>query len=190
MKSKREITLLLGEWQAGDAQATDQLVELIYPTLKRIASNQLRASPADLTLQTTELVNEAYLKLSEQQRTLWQSRSHFFAIAARAIRRIIVDQVRRRLADKRGGKIEKVPLDEDLEVAAPGGYPNWIVLDSAMHELEQINANAAKVVELRYIVGLTIEETAEATDRGYATVVRNWRFARAWLRDRLGEYRV
>lgn len=190
MNAKREITLLLGEWQSGDPEATDQLVELIYPTLKRIASNQLRASPADLTLQTTELVNEAYLKLSEQQRTQWQSRSHFFAIAARAIRRIMVDQVRRRLADKRGGKIEKVPLDEDLEVAAPGGYPNWIVLDSAMHELEQINANAAKVVELRYIVGLTIEETAEATDRGYATVVRNWRFARAWLRDRLGEYRV
>ena len=182
------ITSLLLDWQAGNENAREQLIELIYPMLKSIASNQLRSSPAELTMQTTELANEAYLKLTEQQRMVWQSRAHFFAIAARAIRRIIVDSVRRRLADKRGGHVEKIPFDEDLVAPAPGSYPNWIMLDAALNELEDINKAAAQVVELRYVVGMTIEETAESTGRGYATVVRNWRFARAFLRDRLGEY--
>ncbi len=185
-KDQTELTALLKQWNSGDKQSRQRVIECIFGELKAVAANQLRKEQA-LTLQTTELVNEAYVKLCGQ-RTDWQSRAHFFAIAARLIRRIVVDHARRKTARKRGGNQPVIAMDEiSGQIAVPEKYPDWITLDKKLNELEAIDEMAAKVVELRFLTGLNVAEAAEGLNVSTKTITRKWQFAKAWLRHELQE---
>lgn len=165
-------------------QEVDHLVPLVYDELRRLASSYLRGERADHTLQTTALVHEAYLKLSDQRHTSWANRSHFFGIAAQAMRRILVDYARARGRAKRSGG-NPVTLDEEL--AGTTGHPEEVLeVDEALKRLARLDERQARIVELRYFGGLTIEDTALALDLSPATVKREWTSARAWLQQELG----
>lgn len=179
-----EITGLLNAAGAGDAAAGDQAAARVYQELKRLAAGYLRAERGDHTLQTTALVHEAWLRLADQRRITWQNRSHFFGIAAQAMRRILVDHARRRRAGKRDGG-RPVTLRDDVD-AAPEAGEDLVALDEALERLAILDARQARVVELRYFGGLTIEETAETLDLSPATVKREWLSAKAWLLRELG----
>ena len=158
-----QVTLLLRKWQDGDRDALDRLIPLVYDELKVIASRHMAHEWRQGTLQTTGLVNEAYMKLVDQRDVGWQNRAHFFAIAAQIMRRILLDDVRRRLRTKRGGDAVKVPVD-DIGVAAPQPEiepVDVIAVDRALRRLEQLDPDQAKLVELRFFGGLTVEETAD-----------------------------
>ncbi len=177
------LTRLLQDWQRGDAAAADELVPLVYTELRRIAAQRLRAERPGQTLQPTVLVHEAWMRLADQ-RAGWQNRSHFFAIAAQAMRRIVVDRARRRTAAKRGGHAEPVPLDEVAHLlASPLPDDRLLLLDAALDRLAALDARQARVVELRYFAGLSVVDTAEALDVSPTTVKREWAVARAWLFD-------
>lgn len=158
---------------------------LVYEELRRLAANRLRGERDGHTLQATALVHEAYLRLVDQTRVEWRNRAHFFAIAARMIRRILVDHARRRQADKRGGGNVRVTLDERL-VGATAREVDLLALDDAMRALAELDPELAHLVELRFFSGLTIAETAEALEISPATVKREWAAARAWLHRRIG----
>ena len=178
-----QITRLLHEWQAGDRAALDQLIPLVYHELHRIAARHMAREGRDATLQTTGLVSEAYLKLVDQRHTAWQNRGHFFAIAAQVMRRILLDDARRRLREKRGGGAVQVAIGDDA-IAAPGtpvDAVELIAVDRALRDLEQLDPDQAKVVELRFFGGLTVEETSAALGISAATVKREWSTAKAWL---------
>jgi RNA polymerase sigma factor (TIGR02999 family) len=178
-----EITELLLGAQAGSAGATDRLLPLLYQELKRLAAGYLRAERADHTLQTTGLVHEAYLRLVDQTRTTWHNRAHFFGIAAQAMRRILVDHARRRQAGKRDGG-RAVTLEEDL-AADEGDSGEVLAVHAALERLAELDPRQARLVELRYFAGLTIEETAESLGVSPATVKRDWLSAKAWLQREL-----
>ena len=178
-----DATELLRAWRAGDTGARDRLVALVYPELHAIADRQLRGERAQHTLQPTALVNEAYLRLSGLSRMDWQDRAHFVRMAARVMREVLVDHARRRDAAKRDGG-HRVTLT-GLDLPAEAADVDVVALDSALVRLEQIDADKARVVELRYFGGLTIEETAEALGISPATVKRHWTAARAWLFEAL-----
>ena len=162
----------------------DLLVPLVYDELRKLASSYLRGERADHTLQTTALVHEAYLKLADQRHTSWANRSHFFGIAAQAMRRILVDHARTRSRAKRDGG-RSVTLEEEL--AGSVGRPDEILeVDEALERLAQLDPRQARIVELRYFAGLTIEDTALTLDLSPATVKREWTSARAWLQQELG----
>jgi len=178
-----EITQLLRDWQGGSRDALDRLVPLVYDELHIIAARHLGSERRDGTLQTTALVNEAYLKLIDQQRVDWQNRAHFFAIAARLMRRILIDDARRRLREKRGGSVVRVSV-EDVAVPepdAPVDVVDLLELDRALLELERLDPDQAKIVELRFFGGLTVEETAAVVRSSPATVKREWAVAKGWL---------
>ena len=178
------VTRLLVDWTNGNQSARDELMPLVYGELRRLAGDRLRSERPDHTLQATAIVHEAYLKLVDQTRVQWAGRAHFFAIAARLIRRILVDHARRRAAGKRGGDRVRVTLDERL--LAPGLRElDLVVLDDAMRELAELDPELAGLVELRFFGGLTIEETAAALGVSAATVKREWATARAWLHRRI-----
>lgn len=181
---KREITALLNRWSSGDAQAFDQLMPLVYDELKRSARRALLNEQHARTLDTTALVHEAYLRLVDQTRMQWQGRAHFFGAAALAMRRVLVEHARRRLAEKRGKGIENEPLDRAVSVALEPDL-DVIQLNDALVELAESDPESARVVELRYFGGLSIEETAEALGTSPSSVTRLWSFARAWLYRRL-----
>jgi len=177
------ITRLLRGWQAGDRDALDRLIPLVYDELHLIASRIMARDRRDRTIQTTGLINEAYLRLVDQRDVNWQNRAQFFAIAARIMRRILLDAARRRLREKRGGDAVKVPLD-DVEVASPGpaiDRVDVLAVDRALGELEQRDPDLAKIVELKFFGGLTVEETSAVLDISPATVKRDWAFAKGWL---------
>ncbi|MEM6454708.1 MAG: sigma-70 family RNA polymerase sigma factor [Acidobacteriota bacterium] len=181
-----DVTQLLHAWRDGDEAARDRLIELLYPQLRRLAGHLRNQRDARDGLQTTELVHEAYLKLIDQTRAGWQDRAHFFAIAARVLRRLIVDHLRHHQRQKRGGDAVHHPLDDVTLPALDGPDAiDVLSLDQALHRLAQIDATAARVVELRYFGGLSHDETADLLNIGRATVGRAWRFARAWLRAQL-----
>ena len=189
------MTALLSAWRRGDASAHDRLVPLVYDELREMAGRYLRRERPDHTLQPTALVHEAYLKLVDQTSARWTNREQFFAIAAQAMRRILVDHARGHDARKRGGDVVKVPLAgaDGAEGAPPGAVPSepprevdLVDLDEALRELAAFDPDLVRVVELRYFAGLTIEETAAATGVSPATVKREWAAARAWLFRRLG----
>ncbi len=182
-----DVTALLSAWRQGDAGARDRLVRIVYPELRALADRQMRGERANHTLQPTALVNEAYLRLSGLDRIDWQDRAHFVRMAARLMRGILVDHARRRDAAKRDGG-HRVTLT-GLELAADEPGLDVMALDAALARLEQIDADKARLVELRYFGGLTIEETAEAMAMSPATVKRHWQAARAWLFDAIGEVR-
>jgi len=178
-KTASGVTGLLIDWSKGDQQALDRLIPLVYNELKSIARRHLRRENSDHTLQSTALVHEAYLRLVDQNRVHWQNRAHFFAVAGQLIRRILVDHARRRLAGKRGGTLRRLTLDE---VASPSGSKvDLLALDEALTHLSAMDAQQARVVELRYFAGLTVSESAEALGISPATVQRDWTTARAWL---------
>lgn len=181
------VTQLLSRWRNGDKAAEGELLDAIYPVLRKLA--QQRMSPADAqALAATELVHEAYVKLIDQRDTDFQNRGHFYAIAARLIRRVLIDQVRERQAQKRGGDQIHVSLNHALDADAPEQLTtdDLIDVDRMLGRLERIRERAARIVELRYFTGLSIEETAEVCGISLATAKREWAFARAWMQDRLG----
>ena len=180
-----DVTHLLKAWGAGDHEALDELMPVVYSELRMLARGYLSGERRDHTLQATALVNEAYLRLIEQNRVSWQSRAHFFGIAAQMMRRILVDHARKHRADKRGSGLAPVPLDEALDAAEQGNI-DLTALDDALTTLAELDPRQARVVELRYFGGLSIEETAEVLKLSPATVKREWATARAWLRRELG----
>ena len=184
MLASQNVTQLLLAWAQGDEAARDQLIPLVYDTLRRIARHHLRGERPDHTLQTTALINEAYMKLIEQS-VSWQSRAHFFGIAARLMRQIMVDYARARLRLKRGGDRERISLAD-----VDGGYEHsadLLALDEALETLGQVDPDGSRIVELRFFGGLTIEETAEVMGVSTPTIERGWRAARAWLQTELAD---
>lgn len=179
------ITQLLKEWSAGDRRALDRLTPLVYEELRRQAARYLRRERAGHTLQTTALINEAYLRLIGARDVRWQSRAHFFAIAANLMRRVLVEHARRRDAGKRGGSQVRVQLDEALAVADETDV-DLLAVDEALDRLAAVDPQQARVVELRFFGGLSVEETARALGVSPKTVKRDWSVARAWLRREIG----
>jgi RNA polymerase sigma-70 factor (ECF subfamily) len=176
----QEITQLLMNWSQGDKAALDQLVPLVYPELRRLAKRHMdRESPAH-TLQTSALINEAYLKLVDQQNVKWQNRAHFFAMAAQVMRHILVDHARTRNYAKRGGGAPKLPLDEAAALTAQRAG-QLIALDDALTDLASLDERKSQIIELRFFGGLSLEETAEVMKISPSTVQREWRAAKAWL---------
>jgi RNA polymerase sigma-70 factor (ECF subfamily) len=174
------ITRLLIEVTHGDTAAVDRVLPLIYDELRTLAANYLRRERTDHTLQPTALVHEAYLRLVDQTRVTWQNRAHFFGIAAQMMRRILVDHARKQAAGKRGGEVQRFSLDENIDHAVER-HAELIALDEALKALAAIDEQKARMVELRYFGGLSVEETAEALNVATATVHRHWRATKAWL---------
>ncbi len=181
-----DVTRLLHEWKAGDREALDRLMPLVYRELHALASRQLAGEWRHGRLQTTAVVSEAYLRLFGQRDVDWQNRGHFFAIAAQLMRRILVDHARRERRSKRGGSATPVALDETLIPApAAGNDVDTLDLDRALQKLEGFDPEAARLVELRFFAGLTIEETAAALAVSAATVKREWAVVKGWLHREL-----
>ena len=178
-----DLTELLLASQAGSPGAVDRLMPLVYDELKTLAASYLRAERADHTLQTTGLVHEAYLKLVDQRRTTWQNRAHFFGIAAQAMRRILVDHARRRQARKRDAG-RPITLDDNLAGKSPD-TEEVLAVDEALQRMAVLDPRQARIVELRYFAGLSIEQTAESLEISPATVKRDWISAKAWLQREL-----
>jgi len=178
-----EITKLLADYTNGRREVLDELLPLVYNELRRLAHSYLKGERRDLTLQTTALVHEAYLKLVDQHSVDFQNRAQFFALSATAMRRILLDNARRHTAEKRGSG-EKVMLEDVGELSVKANA-DLIELDLALCELEGFDAQQSKIIELRYFGGLTIEETAEVLEVSPATVKREWALARAWLYQKL-----
>jgi RNA polymerase sigma factor (TIGR02999 family) len=181
---RQQVSRLLADWSKEDPAARDALVAIVYKELQRLAHHYMQGERANHTLQTTALVNEAYLRLTDLTRMQWRDRAHFFAMAATLMRRVLVDHARDRGRDKRGGGVVFTAL-EDEPMAAPSSI-DALALDEALDRLAAIDPQHARIVELRYFAGLTIEETSEALRISPATVKRDWTWARAWLCHTLG----
>ncbi len=175
-----DLTVLLLDWMAGDEDALERLTPAIYEDLKRIAHNRLRGERAGHTLQPTALVNEVYLRLVDQKRVQWTCRAHFFSVAARLMRRVLVDHARRRQAGKRHAQAAAITLDLAAGLAEPQDV-DLMRLDDALKDLGKLDPRQSRIVELRFFAGLTIEETAAVLKISPATVKLDWKMARAWL---------
>jgi RNA polymerase sigma factor (TIGR02999 family) len=182
MGAPGQVTELLRAWGRGSREALDQLVPVVYGELRRLARQQLVRERSDHTLEPAALANEAFLRLAGYERVGWQDRAHFFAIAARIMRRILVEHARRRRARKRGGGATRV---SSVELAAPGRSIDIEALEQALSRLEALDPTQGRVVELRYFGGLSVAETAAALQISPATVKRNWSVAKLWLRREL-----
>ena len=180
---RETVTALLLRWRQGDNTALDQLLPLVYDELRRVARAHLRAE-RNPSLQPTALVNELYLRLVKNDSMIIHDRAHFFAIAGRVMRQVLVDHARQRLADKRGGGVTFISLETMMEPARPPAV-DVLVIDEALDQLTSVDARLCRVVELRFFAGLTIDETAEALEVSTATVERDWAMAKAWLFQRL-----
>ncbi len=176
----QEVSQLLRAWGDGDQTALDRLMPLVYEELRRMARRYMDRQQAGHTLQTTALIHEAYLRLVDQQEVQWQNRAHFFGVAARAMRSILVDYARTRQAVKRGGEVHLVSLDE-AAVVSTERTADLVALDDALESLAAFDRRKCQVVEIRYFGGLTVEETAEVLKVSPETVARDWRLARTWL---------
>ena len=185
MAPSPDVTGLLDDWSRGDRRALDTLLPVVYAELRRIAARQLRRERDGHTLQPTALVHEAYLRLVEQRTVNWQSRAHFFGVAAQVMRRVLVDHARRQGAKKRNGGAQRVPLEEAAETAAVDRIP-VLRLDHALGRLEKLDPGLARIVELRAFGGLTIDQAAHVLNVSPTTAKRDWRTAKAWLTNELG----
>jgi len=179
--AQAEVTGLLLQWSQGDEHALDQLLPLIYDECRRIAARQLRRERADHTLDPTALVHELYLRLVDQRRASWENRAQFYGIAARLMRRILVDYARSHHAQKRGGSAIFLPLDAAGEAAAATGAADVLAIDEALQRLGASDPEQLRIVELRFFAGLTVEETAHVIGCSPRTIKREWRMAKAWL---------
>jgi len=182
--SAPNVTEMLRHWSDGDRQAQEQLFRAVYNELHRQAARYLRHENPGFTLQTSDLIHEAYFRLVDQRDVQWQNRLHFFAIAAQQMRRILVDHARQRQAAKRGGSDIRLPLDEAIGVSS-GQDLDFVALDEALTRLAAIDLQQSRVVELRFFSGLSVEETAKVLDVSERTVKRDWHVAKAWLRREL-----
>jgi RNA polymerase sigma factor (TIGR02999 family) len=180
MEKSDDITELLRLWNEGDSEAFDKLAPLVYRDLHRLAVRYMQNERPGHTLQATGLINEAYVRLIDWRNVRWQNRSHFFAITAQFMRRVLVDYARTRLCPKRGGDSSPVSLDESVAVS-DNNTMTLLEVDIALQRLAAIDPRRAQVVELRYFGGLSVEETAEAMNVSTITVIRSWNFAKAWL---------
>jgi RNA polymerase sigma factor (TIGR02999 family) len=185
MKPPEGVTQLLVEWGEGDEAALDKLMPLVYAELRRLANNYLRRERVNHTLQPTALVNEAYLRLIDQKNARWQNRAQFFGVAAQLMRRILVDHARLHNAAKRGGSQQHRLSLTDADHFVDKPEIDLLALHEALNELATIDPQQGRIVELRFFGGLSIEETAEVLGIGHATVERDWKMARAWLRRAL-----
>jgi RNA polymerase sigma-70 factor, ECF subfamily len=179
-----EVTRLLKAWHGGDEGAYQQLSAMLYDELKRQAARCMRGERPGITLQATALVHEAFVRLAGAGEVDWQDRKHFLAVAARTMRRVLVDLVRAKARDKRGARAERAPLDSGI-VAQGASVLDLIALDEALEKLATFDARKVRVIELRFFAGLTVEETAEVLDVASDTVARDWRLARSWLLQEL-----
>lgn len=179
-----EVTELLQDWSEGDESALERLMPLVYDELHWLAHQHMKHEKPGHILQTSALINEAYLRLVDRPRIHWENRAQFFGIAARVMRRILVDEARKRKADKRGGDAIHVTLNEATNVAHEQAA-NVVALDDALKSLEAIDSRQSEIVVLRFFGGLSIEETAEVLKVSLGTVMRDWTFARAWLRNEM-----
>jgi len=176
-----EITQLLHRWTGGDSDALPRLIDLVYPELRKIAASRLRGERSGHTLQATSLVHEAYMRLAHQPDKVWQNRTHFYAVAAKVVRAVLVDHARARRRVKRGAGAASVELVEGM-AAVPAPAVDLLDLDMALRSLEAIDPERARIVELRHFAGLSIDETAEALGISASTVKRGWLAARAWIK--------
>jgi len=176
-----EITLWLQEWSVGKAEALEALMPAVYDELHRQAASYLRRERVGHTLQPTALINEVYLKLIDQQHVNWQNRAHLFGIAAQAMRRILVDHAKSRHRDKRGGNAENLPIEAAEFAVSNTKKVDLIALDEALTRLAELDERQARIVELRFFSGMSVDETAEALGISAATVKNDWRTAKAWL---------
>lgn len=183
---RSNITQLLNDYSEGNKQLLVEILPLVYNELRRISSRYLREEHRNHTFQTTELVHEAYLKLIGNENISWESRAHFFGIAARSMRQILVDYARKRNAIKRGSGDKKLSLDEAATITAESD-DQILLLDNALNKLEALDERSGKIVEMRFFTGLTIEETAQALNISESTAKRDWNFAKAWLYREIGE---
>jgi len=186
MPSPEEVTQLLAEWGRGSQAALDQLMPLVYAELHRMASRFMSTQNVGHTLQPTALINEAYVRLASDDGRQWENRAHFFSVAAKSMRHVLVDYARSRRATKRGSGAPLLPLDETI-VISDERTVGIIALDDALAELARLNQRLSEVVELRYFGGLTVEETAHVTKRSPETIMRDWRAAKAWLHSQLSQ---
>ena len=187
--SSNQVSELLLRWQGGDSSALDSLIPVVYAELRKLARTYLRKERPDHTLQSAALVHEAYVRLAGKDPPHWQNRAHFFGVAARLMREILVDHARNRRAAKRGAGVPQVSLSEAI------GLPhlksvNLLLLDDALCRLAELDERQCRIVELRFFAGLSIEETAEALGISSATVSREWTTARLWLRHEIGDART
>lgn len=180
MDSAPEMTQLLIAWSDGDESALERLAPLVQAELQRIARHYLQAEQPGHLLQTTALVNEAWLRLIDWRNVTWQNRAHFFSVAAQLMRRVLVDEARQRQAQKRGGEALRVSLSAAADVADEQGV-ELLALDTALRELAALDARKSRIVELRFLGGLSVEETAEVLQISQRTVLREWGFAQTWL---------
>jgi RNA polymerase sigma-70 factor (ECF subfamily) len=185
MSTPEGVTQLLIDWSRGDQAALEKLMPLVYTELRRLATNYLRRERQGHTLQPTALVNEAYLKLVDQRNAKWQNRAQFFGISAQLMRRILVDHARQHQAAKRGGSVQQRLSITSAEKLAKQTEVDLLALNEALDELAIMDAQQSRIVELKFFGGLSIEETAEVLGIGHATVERDWKMARAWLRKQL-----
>jgi len=186
MRSDEEITQLLIDWGKGDQAALERLMPLVYSQLRRLASNYLRRERVGHTLQPTALVNEAYLKLIDQKNAKWQNRAQFFGISAQLMRRILVDHARQRQAVKRGGSDQqRLSITSAQADVIHQPEIDLLALNEALDELAQMDPQQSRIVELKFFGGLSIDETAEVLGISHATIERDWKSARAWLRRQL-----
>jgi RNA polymerase sigma factor (TIGR02999 family) len=186
LPATHEVTQLLKAWTGGDEQALEKLTPLVYRQLHQVAQRCMAGQRPDHTLQTTALVNEVYLRLVDCEQVNWQDRAHFFAVSARLMRRILIDFARSRGYQKRGAGATHIPLEEAPSVGSEPD-PNLVALDDALKALAAVDERKAKVVELRFFGGLSIDETAEVLKVSVETVVRDWRLAKMWLLRELSE---
>ena len=189
MPSPKEVTELLLAWSEGDRSALEQLIPLVYDELHKMARRYMVREQVAHTLQTTALVNEAYIRMIDMRKVQWQNRAHFFAVSAQLMRRILVDFARSRNYQKRGGGRRRVTLDDALEVS-PQQDADLVLLDEALDALAVVDDRKRRVVELRFFGGLTVEETAHVLEVSPDTVMRDWKMAKVWLlREMSGEGR-
>lgn len=186
MYTSADVTQLLLAWSDGDREALGKLTPLVYQELKKLAESYLRRERAGNSLQPTALAHEAFIKLIDQQHVRWQNRAHFYGIAAQAMRRILVDHARARLAEKRGCGGATVSLDEAVNVSGERA-DQLVALDEALKTLAELDPQQSHVVELKYFGGMTLEETAEVLGISRATVIREWQMAKAWLYGELNK---
>ncbi len=181
---RQDVTGLLARWRGGDDAALDEVLAIVYQELRRMAGRYLGREQAGRTLQTHDLIHEAFLRLIDQRAVDWQNRAHFFAIAAQTMRRILTDDARRRATRKHGGGARRVVIDDVADVAG-GGEADVVAVDEALHELKEVDEELARIVELRFFGGLTHDEIASVLGVSNVTVRRRFRVARAWLYRRL-----
>jgi len=185
-----EITQLLLKWRAGDTTALERLIPLVYNELRRLARQCMRRERAGHTLQTTALVNEAYLRLVKSSRVDWQDRAHFFAVAAQLMRRVLVDEARRRKLQKRGGEFTRLTLSDEVLPARQQREIDLIALDEALERLAEFAPRKCKVVEMRFFGGLSIDQTSAVLGVSVDIVKREWRTAKLWLLEELSSRRT